>query len=80
MIEDVLVALIAAGAGLGAGVVAAVTTVGLTVWRHVTATERINEGLWLYTRQLIDHIYRGGLGPPPPPPDHIRHLYEGHDQ
>ncbi len=38
--------------------------------------EVTNRGLWEYTRLLIDHIYRGRIGPPPPPPDHIKHIYQ----
>lgn len=34
--------------------------------KRVDRLERRNRSLWLYCRQLIDHIYRG-KGPPPPP-------------
>lgn len=76
MTETVIVALVAAGGVLASAVVAGVVTVGTLFWRRVIRAESNNNALWLYTRDLIDHIYRGGLGPPPPPPAHIAHLYE----
>lgn len=30
--------------------------------------ERENRLMWLWCRQLVDHIYRGGDPPPPPAP------------
>lgn len=41
---------------------------------RVDGTEARNRRLWFYTRQLIDHIYRGHPAPPPPPPED---LFEG---
>lgn len=35
-----------------------------------------NRALWLYCRQLIDHIWRGRGAPPPDPPDSIAGEFE----
>ncbi|CAG7618516.1 hypothetical protein ACFPZL_01185 [Leucobacter soli] len=81
MTGTIWASLITAAALLGSGLIAALVTVGLAVWRSVQRARKTNEALWLYTRDLIDHIYRGGLGPPPAPPEYIRHIYEpGDDQ
>lgn len=77
--ETVIVAVIAAAGTLAVGILTAVVTIGSLFWRRMLRAESNNVALWTYTRHLIDHIYRGGVGPPPPPPEHIAHLYETGD-
>ncbi|QBE48743.1 hypothetical protein [Leucobacter triazinivorans] len=79
MSAPVLAALIAAGGVLGAAVITACATLAGLLWRRMIRAEVTNHGLWAYTRDLIDHIYRGRIGPPPSPPDHIKHLYQTGD-
>lgn len=51
-----------------AGVVlAALVGGGITLAINLTKWHLDNRRLWLWNRQLVDHIYRG-LGPPPPAP------------
>lgn len=76
MSTPVLVAIITAAGLLAGGIITAVVTVGTMVWQRFNQVERTNNSLWEYTRILIDHIYRGGLGPPPPPPEHIKNIYD----
>ncbi|MFJ3393995.1 hypothetical protein [Leifsonia aquatica] len=35
---------------------------------RLARSERDNRLLWLWCRQLVDHIYRGSAPPPPPAP------------
>lgn len=35
---------------------------------RLARSERDNRLLWLWSRQLVDHIYRGGSPPPPEAP------------
>lgn len=76
MSEAVIVALVGVIGVIGAALITAVGALAGVFWRRMIRAETNNHALWTYTRQLIDHIYRGGLGPPPEPPEHIRHLYE----
>jgi hypothetical protein len=41
---------------------------GITLGVQLTKWYAQNQLLWLYNRQLIDHIYRGNPPPPPTPP------------
>lgn len=74
MNEAAIVALATVAAALIAGTVALVThrmSRLAKVERRMDALDGRNKRLWMYCRQLIDHIYRG-LGPPPPPwPDEL---------
>ena len=77
MSDTLIASTIAAAALLLSGLLTALVTVGTLVFRWIKRIQSDNHSLWTYTRQLIDHIYRGGIGPPPPPPPHIAHIYEG---
>jgi hypothetical protein len=35
---------------------------------RLSRAEHDNRLMWLWCRQLVDHIYRGGTPPPPPAP------------
>ena len=48
-------------------VLAALVGGGITLAIQLTRWHADNRRLWLWNRQLVDHIYRG-LGPPPPAP------------
>lgn len=67
MTPDPIVLGILAFAGL---VVGALVAGGITLAIQLTKWYAQNQRLWLWNRQLVDHIYRG-LGPPAPtpPPD-----------
>lgn len=49
-------------------VVVALVGGGITLGVQLTKWYAQNQLLWLYNRQLIDHIYRGNPPPPPTPP------------
>lgn len=64
--------------GIVVAIIAASTTWGATRFgrmasleRRIGALERRERRLWLYCRQLIDHIWRGRPAPPPTPPDDL---------
>lgn len=38
---------------------------------RIDTMENQNRALWLYTRQLIDHIYKQSPPPPPEPPQAV---------
>ncbi|MFV0315500.1 MAG: hypothetical protein ACK5O2_00865 [Microthrixaceae bacterium] len=76
MNEGMITAFIAGGAVVVSGLIAAGVTLASLMLRRMIRAESTNISLWTYTRLLIDHIYRGGVGPPPDPPEHFRHLYE----
>ncbi len=59
-----LIVAILAFAGVVAG---ALVAGGVTLAVQLTKWRADNRLLWMYNRELIDHIYRG-LGPPPPVP------------
>lgn len=48
-------------------VLAALIAGGITLAVQLTRWHTDNRRLWLWNRELVDHIYRG-LGPPPPAP------------
>lgn len=75
----IIVAAIGALAIVGAGIVTAAGSAWVWLYRRVLRAEAHNQALWRYTRDLIDHIYRGRGAPPPEPPESIRHLYEPGD-
>jgi hypothetical protein len=68
MSETVIVAIVS---GM-AVVIAALLGTGVRAWlslrNRADQYEAHNRMLWLYCRQLIDHIYRGKPPPPPPAP------------
>lgn len=49
-------------------VTAALIAGGITLAVQLGKWHTDNHLLWLYNRQLIDHIYRGNEPPPPAPP------------
>lgn len=49
-------------------VMAAIVAAMVALTAHVARQTARMHRLWLYTRQLVDHIYRGSPPPPPPPP------------
>lgn len=71
MSETLIIALASAGSALaGALIQAAVAN-----HRHhfdealiIQQSIEDNQLLWLWNRELVDHIYRGASPPPPPPP------------
>jgi uncharacterized membrane protein YhaH (DUF805 family) len=50
-----------------AGVIAGMVTLAIALVRWHADNRR----LWLWNRQLVDHIYRGSPPPPPPPPTEL---------
>jgi hypothetical protein len=73
--EGEVVAIITAMGGILAAAIGAVVTV-LThharrttrAFERITRLEHRERAWWLYTRELVDHIYRGAPPPPPKPP------------
>lgn len=65
MIPDSLVIAILSFVGL---VLVALITGGITLAIQLTKWQADNRRLWLWNRQLVDHIYRGLPPPPPSPP------------
>ncbi len=51
-----------------ATVLGALVAGGVTLAIQLTKWQADNRRLWLWNRQLIDHIYRQLPPPPPPPP------------
>lgn len=49
-------------------VVASLIAGGVTLAVQLTKWHADNRRLWLWNRQLVDHIYRGLAPPPPAPP------------
>lgn len=49
-------------------VIAALVAGGVTLAVQLAKWKADNQLLWLYSRELIDHIYRGNPPPPPAPP------------
>jgi hypothetical protein len=76
MTEQVMTALLTLLGTLGTAALVWLTAAQARTWKRLSRAEATHHALWLYTRILIDHIYRGGDPPPPPPPAHIAHLYE----
>lgn len=50
------------------GLVAAIAGSYLTVRAQVRLVQKDNALLYLWNRELVDHIYRGSGPPPPAPP------------
>lgn len=65
MIPDTLVIAILAFVGV---VLSALIAGGITLAIQLTKWQADNRRLWLWNRQLVDHIYRGLPPPPPSPP------------
>lgn len=65
MIPDTLVIAILAFVGV---VLSALIAGGITLAIQLTKWQADNRRLWLWNRQLVDHIYRGLPPPPPAPP------------
>ena len=72
-------AMIAALGVIGAAMVGGIVTVFALLWNRIVKLEGVNRAQFLYTRHLIDHIYRSAPPPPPPPPPYIAELYERTD-
>lgn len=51
-----------------AAAIAAVAGVLVHHSKRMSRMEQREKSYWLYTRQLVDHIYRGLPPPPPKPP------------
>lgn len=65
------ITIIVAVIGACASVAAAVVASRVTVRSQVARVQKDNQLLYLWNRELVDHIYKK-LGPPPPaPPDHL---------
>lgn len=65
MLPDTLVIAILAFVGV---VLSALIAGGVTLAIQLTKWHADNRRLWLWNRQLVDHIYRGLPPPPPSPP------------
>lgn len=72
MSEPIIVALI----GLVGVIAGTIATLGVQRQRDQidAASEMLHleaevNRLWLWNRQLVDHIYKGAPPPPPPPPE-----------
>lgn len=65
---DWLVILISAGVSSSAGWLTAWLARRNQVEGRIDIMENQNRALWLYTRELIDHIYKQLPPPPPEPP------------
>lgn len=65
MIDAALVVPLLAFLGV---VTVALVTGGVTLGVQLTKWKADNHRLWLWNRQLVDHIYRGSPPPPPAPP------------
>lgn len=68
MSEWLLALIVAIVAAAGAYTAARYGRVG-KLERRVDSLEARERKLWLYCRQLIDHIWRGRGAPPPTPPE-----------
>ena len=65
MIADaVVIAMLAFVGAVLASIVAGAITLGI----QLTKWKADNHRLWMWNRQLVDHIYRQLPPPPPPPP------------
>ncbi|TQM25121.1 hypothetical protein [Microbacterium kyungheense] len=64
MSDPILIAIVTALAVVLAAIVAGMVTLAIALVRWHADNRR----LWLWNRQLVDHIYRGLPPPPPPPP------------
>lgn len=71
MSETILVAIVGAGSALAGALIQAV----VANHRHrfdealiIQQSIEDNQRLWLWNRELVDHIYRSAPPPPPPPP------------
>lgn len=74
MSETVIIALVGAGSAIAGAVIQAVVAShrhrfdeALIIQQSIERTQL----LWLWNRQLVDHIYRGAPPPPPPPPEDL---------
>ncbi|RZU66742.1 hypothetical protein EV379_3108 [Microterricola gilva] len=65
MADAVLIALLAMIGVLGSAFVAG----GITLVLSLAKNRQQNHLLYLWNRQLVDHIYRGYPPPPPEPPE-----------
>lgn len=65
------ITIIVAAIGACASIAAAIIATRVTVRSQVGRVQKDNALLYLWNRELVDHIYKG-LGPPPPaPPNHL---------
>lgn len=71
-----LLAIILAAVAAAAGILGSRYSRVAAVERRVDELDTRNRALWLYCRQLIDHIWRGRGAPPPDPPDVIAGEFE----
>ena len=65
---DTAMLLTAAIFGAAATVGAAIIATRVTIRSQVRLVQKDNHLLYLWNRQLVDHIYRGEPPPPPEPP------------
>jgi hypothetical protein len=71
---DVIVALVGAGGVVAGAAIQAMVSAArnkLTTTKVLLHIQRDNQKLWLWNRQLQDHIYRGAPPPPPPAPEDL---------
>ncbi|MCD5345046.1 hypothetical protein [Agromyces sp. S2-1-8] len=64
MTDAVVIAVLAFVGVLGSAFIAG----GITLSIALARWHRDNRLLWLWNRQLVDHIYHGSPPPPPPAP------------
>lgn len=63
------ITIVVAVIGACASVAAAIIATRVTVRSQVARVQKDNQLLYLWNRQLVDHIYRRQAPPPPSPPD-----------
>lgn len=64
-----IVAIITTIGAVLAGTIATGSTLLIHHSKRITRLERRDRAWWLYSRSLVDHIYRGLPPPPPKPPE-----------
>lgn len=73
MTLDVTAVLVSALALLGV-MTAAMVSGGVALVLDLRKTRRESRLVWMWARELVDHIYRGNPPPPPEPPAAILNL------
>jgi hypothetical protein len=90
--ENIIIAIVGAAGAIVGGILTAVVTAHnsrrendvkssellLDAQRQLKQTMEDNEQLWLWNRQLVDHIWRRAPPPPPNQPAGLFHHYDNH--